>query len=70
MRAEIEASVHRVNATLSHVETVKKWQILPGDFTIAASEMTPTLKVHHKKVNDQYRDLIEDDVRRALVKPE
>ena len=40
-RAEIEASVRRVNATLSHVETVKEWRI-PRDFTIAAGEVTPT----------------------------
>jgi long-chain acyl-CoA synthetase len=60
VRAEIEASVHRVNGTLSHVETVKKWRILPRDFTIAAGEMTPTLKVRRKAVNDQYRDLVEE----------
>ena len=40
VRAEIEASLHRVNATLSHVETVKEWRI-PRDFTIAAGEVTP-----------------------------
>ena len=36
---------------------VKKWRILPRGFTIAASEMTPTLKVRNKKVNDQYDGL-------------
>lgn len=60
MRAEIEASVQRVNASLSHVETVKKWRILPRELTIAAGEMTPTLKVRRQEVNDQYRDLIDE----------
>ena len=59
VRAEIEASVKRVNADLSHVETIKKWRILPRDLTIAAGEMTPTLKVRRKAVGEQYHDLIE-----------
>ena len=59
VHAEIDASVRRVNATLSHVETIKKWRVLPRDLTIAAGEMTPTLKVRRKAVGEQYHDLIE-----------
>jgi long-chain acyl-CoA synthetase len=57
---EIEASVERVNATLSHVETIKKWRVLPRDLTIAAGEMTPTLKVRRNAVNEQHHELIEE----------
>jgi long-chain acyl-CoA synthetase len=60
VHAEIDASVDRVNATLSHVETIKKWRILPRDFTVAAGEMTPTLKVRRTTVNEQYGELIEE----------
>jgi long-chain acyl-CoA synthetase len=59
VQTEVEASVKRVNATLSHVETIKKWHILPRDLTIAAGEMTPTLKVRRKAVGEQYHDVIE-----------
>jgi long-chain acyl-CoA synthetase len=59
VHAEIEASVKRVNAALSHVETIKKWRILPRDLTVAGGEMTPTLKVRRKAVGEQYHDLIE-----------
>jgi long-chain acyl-CoA synthetase len=59
VHAQIEKSVKRVNATLSHVETIKKWRILPRDLTIAAGEMTPTLKVRRKAVGEQYHDVIE-----------
>jgi long-chain acyl-CoA synthetase len=59
VQAEIEASVKRVNAALSHVETIKKWRILPRDLTVAAGEMTPTLKVRRKAVGEQYHDVIE-----------
>jgi long-chain acyl-CoA synthetase len=59
VHAEIEASVKHVNAALSHVETIKKWRILPRDLTVAAGEMTPTLKVRRKVVGEQYHELIE-----------
>jgi long-chain acyl-CoA synthetase len=59
VHAEIEASVKRVNAALSHVETIKKWRMLPRDLTVAAGEMTPTLKVRRKAVAQQYHDVIE-----------
>jgi long-chain acyl-CoA synthetase len=32
---------------------------MPRDLTIAAGEMTPTLKVRRKAVAEQYHDLIE-----------
>ena len=60
VRSEIASSVERVNAALSHVESIKKWRILPRDLTIAAGEMTPTLKVRRKAVGDQYHELIEE----------
>jgi long-chain acyl-CoA synthetase len=60
VRAEIQASVERVNATLSHVETIKKWRILPRDLTVASGEMTPTLKVRRKTVGEQYGDLVDE----------
>ena len=59
VHAQIEMSVRRVNAALSHVETIKKWRILPRDLTVAAGEMTPTLKVRRKAVGEQYHDIIE-----------
>jgi long-chain acyl-CoA synthetase len=60
VRAEIQASVERVNATLSHVETIKKWRILPRDLTVASGEMTPTLKVRRKTIGEQYEDLVDE----------
>ena len=60
VRAEIKASVGRVNEELSHVETIKKWRILPRDLTVASGEMTPTLKVRRKSVGQQYKDLVDE----------
>lgn len=60
VRAEVRASVERVNEALSHVETIKKWRILPRDLTVASGEMTPTLKVRRKMVGKQYGGLVDE----------
>ncbi len=59
LHAEIDAFVAEVNARRSRVENVREYRILPGDFTIAAGEMTPTLKVKRNVVNANYQDVIE-----------
>ena len=46
-----------VNAELSQVEQVKKWTLLPHEFT-AGAELTPTLKVKRKVVNEEYASQI------------
>jgi long-chain acyl-CoA synthetase len=57
-RRQIGAHVAAVNASLSHVEQVKRWTLLPDDFT-PGDELTPTLKVKRKVVNDKYAGDIE-----------
>jgi long-chain acyl-CoA synthetase len=56
---EVEAIVSRVNEDLSQVEKIKKWTILPHDFTQEAEEITPTLKVRRKIINEKYSSAIE-----------
>ncbi|MDE2079138.1 MAG: long-chain fatty acid--CoA ligase [Patescibacteria group bacterium] len=57
--AEVEAAVVAVNAELAEHERVKKFSIISNEFTQAAGELTPTLKlsrhaieVHHRKEID------------------
>ena len=54
----IWAEVEKVNATLANVETIKKISLLDVLLTAEDEEMTPTLKLRRKFVNEKYGDLI------------
>jgi long-chain acyl-CoA synthetase len=60
LHTEMNRIVGEVNAKRSRVEHVRKFRILPHEFTIAAGEMTPTLKVKRNVVNATYREVIDE----------
>ena len=51
--------VEAVNAELARFETIKKFVLLPRDFTLEAGELTPTLKLKRRVISDRYKDMIE-----------
>jgi long-chain acyl-CoA synthetase len=55
----IQGEVDKVNDTLSRVEQVKKFTILPKKLYEEDGEVTPTMKVKRKYVNEAFADLIE-----------
>ena len=55
----VGAVVERVNGQMSHAEGIKRWTVLPRDFTLDAEEITPTLKVRRKIIVEKYADAIE-----------
>ena len=55
----IEVHVSEVNADLASVEQVKKFRILPQDFSVDGGTITPTLKIKRKPIAEQYREEIE-----------
>jgi long-subunit acyl-CoA synthetase (AMP-forming) len=57
--ARIDEGVKKVNAGLASYESIKKFKILADEFTIESGELTPTMKVKRKVVNDRYKDAIE-----------
>jgi long-chain acyl-CoA synthetase len=58
--AEVELIVNRVNEELSQVERIKRWTVLPNDFTQESDEITPTLKVRRKTISEKYAATIEE----------
>ncbi|MGI9082146.1 MAG: long-chain fatty acid--CoA ligase, partial [Thermoleophilaceae bacterium] len=59
MRAEVQLVVEGVNAQVGSVERIKKFAILPRDFTQETGELTPTLKVKRNVVTETHGDAIE-----------
>ncbi|MDQ3877502.1 MAG: AMP-binding protein, partial [Actinomycetota bacterium] len=57
---EVEGAVNEVNKTLAKVEGVKKFRVLERDFLQEENEITPTMKVKRKQINEIYADVIED----------
>jgi long-chain acyl-CoA synthetase len=57
---EIEQAIHGVNQNLAKVEGIKKFRVLERDFLQEENEITPTMKVKRKQINEIYTDIIEN----------
>jgi long-chain acyl-CoA synthetase len=57
--SEIEKEVNKLNNEFSNPEQIKKFSILPRDFTIDEGELTPTLKIRRKQINENWASEIE-----------
>jgi len=57
--AEVQQAVDQANETVSHAEAIKKFRILPSDFTEETGELTPTLKVKRNVVAEKFAADIE-----------
>jgi len=58
LEAAVEQAIAAVNAGLNRWETVKQFRILPRELSIAAGELTPSLKVRRAAVARNHADLI------------
>ena len=57
--SEIEEQVNELNSRFSNPEQLKKFSILPRDFTIDDGELTPTLKMRRKQIVENWSSIIE-----------
>ena len=52
-------TVDDVNSRLASFESIKKFSLVPRDFTQENDELTPTLKVKRKVVTERYKEVLE-----------
>jgi long-chain acyl-CoA synthetase len=55
----VARTVEEKNTNLQSYAKIKKFSILPGDFTLEGGELTPTLKVKRKVVCEKYKKELE-----------
>lgn len=57
---EIRKAVARVNKQLAPFEQIRKYRILPREFSIEAGELTATMKVRRTRAMENFREQIEE----------
>lgn len=55
----IAEEIGKVNRQIARVENIRKFRLLDKKLYTEDGEVTPTMKVKRKSINEQYRDLIE-----------
>jgi len=56
----IEKAVESVNGELAHFEQIRRFAILPRDFSAEENELTPTLKLKRRVCEEHFADEIEE----------
>jgi len=57
--AEVEAGVKEANARFSQVEQIKRWKVLGNEWLPDSDELTPTMKLKRRGINQRYAEEIE-----------
>ena len=60
VRASLQASVDQLNSQLNRWETIKKFTVLDRDLSEEDGELTASLKVKRKVVEEHFADKIEE----------
>ncbi|HSY51134.1 MAG TPA: long-chain fatty acid--CoA ligase [Thermoanaerobaculia bacterium] len=54
-----QTEIDRFNHNLDRQEKIRRFALLPRDFTIDADEITPSLKVKRKMIDKKYKEIID-----------
>ncbi|GAA0967447.1 AMP-dependent synthetase/ligase [Acrocarpospora macrocephala] len=56
----VEAAIETANEKLARVQQVKKWRLLPVEWTAETEELTPSLKLKRRVIHAKYAEIIDD----------
>jgi long-chain acyl-CoA synthetase len=56
----VQQDISKLTSELADYERIRRVALLPNDFTIDGGELTPTLKVKRKVIDERFGDLIEE----------
>ncbi len=59
VKALIQGEIDRFNQNLDRQEKIRRFALLPRDFTIEDDEITPSLKVKRKNIDTKYKHIID-----------
>lgn len=68
IHAEVERAVNAANEGVSRAESIRKFEILPDEFTEANGMLTPSLKTRRAQIIEHYRELIDNVIYVPLKK--
>lgn len=68
VHAEVERAVNAANEGVSRAESIRKFEILPDEFTEANGMLTLSLKTRRAQIVEHYRELIDDVIYVPLKK--
>jgi long-chain acyl-CoA synthetase len=57
--AEVERGVAEANSHLTRAEQVRRWQVLPAEWTAETGELTPTMKKRRRVITERYAQEID-----------
>ena len=60
IRSVVAKSVAAVNEELARYENIRKFEILPAEFTVESGELTPTMKIMRRVVLENYASIVEE----------
>ena len=68
IHAEVERAVNAANEGVSRAESIRKFEILPDEFTEANGMLTPSLKTRRAQIVKHYQELIDNVIYVPLKK--